>query len=731
MAAIQKFIILLLLTCLFSCVKPTSNDSISWKVKYSVPLLKEKITISEFLKGQILGLKIQDDTSQIGDTLRIVKSDSFVNVYNFPVVSVNSYEDSVFPVKLLLQKLPPLEWKFPTPQIPNVPLKLFKSSSYETTELIPFEMNLPITLPSIDKILIDTNQLPIPLLLKNISSYLKIVDLAIILESKSKVIANIDSIREILPLSEISNRINLAGAVIEDSLTMHIKGVVEKNKSQIISNFDSLIKISIDMNGLSLKAASLIDSLLLVKYDFNYNYLLSEKNFEAFLVDIDTFALPLEIVNSTPIKFLCKATIQNLWDQNYCKQREIGSVANLSNRINDSAYFMGNRIPPLQINAGTTIDQSITKLNIKMGPSRFFGAWNEKHGVSYMPIKLEGFIGVDGRKISVDKNMALRYKIGQATTCFSKIEGQYHATKEIPGTWKTFPVSTISNASLGETLRKKCNLTSTDLKVNIVFPFGDSTTLEHLDNSIIIAYGYNQTFQYDTVNFTLLNVRNNRSSLVKLNLGSIINSFPDSISYIVNSSFPPFTKLSFDYKTFLCLAKTVALDISAKINLDLTLSLAWEIQDSVYIATPISKIDLRKISSQLAFCSDKRLIVDYKIRNSTNLNGKIFTVSMPIEQKNLLAQTKAFDIPKLAADSQKVISLFGTNGVSIPPRNQQLQDSIILSSNSLTSLSSWDSTFLRSAILLIPNKSDALHDTDNIFIDATLSLEGIQTMGDK
>ncbi|MGD9201156.1 MAG: hypothetical protein PVI26_06315, partial [Chitinispirillia bacterium] len=491
--------------------------------------------------------------------------------------------------------------------------------------------------------------------------------------------------------------------------------------------------VKIDINKQKIDKALLDDSFIDYSFAFDYDLHFTKDNFNIHYLDFSEMNLPIEITNGTCWDFEISYSIGNIFKIPYCKNNKIESVRDLITHNIDSTFFLGKDFVSLIIEG--VPDPFIHKnqqfiLNLR--DARFLPEWNDILLVNHIPVNIKGTINKNNKKVYVDKHSFACIQIKSPQIDFVELKGYYLKDKKFVNSPKYFssPLSGISN--ICKSIRNKLKLVKNELMLNIEFPLTDSTSLTQIDYEIILYQPNTSEQAGDTLIFSMDSVKNNAIYNYNFEVDKIVNSFPDSLCYILSYTFPGNSELIFCKDVFNNSPNYSSIDIQSEIKTDLKLNLIWEITDTVKINLDDMYIPISFNKNNLPFVRDKKLSIHYSLTNQSNLTGYIFGLGTTEEYYHELHKLSTDEIsPDIFLTDNKAncfFPIYGIPGFLLPDRSDSITDSITYNESIMSDILSSDSLLVRWALFLLPSKADALTDTDHIYLDGQLSLEGIQSI---
>ena len=707
------------------CSSPNNNDMASWYFKFSFPILKNKILLYDIFfsnKNSLDSFDPDTGTLSFGDTLQISFKDTLSNINSHNIFSFKdiSIEKKIFS-ELKIKNIPVITCSLSLSNltIPSVQLPIS----------LPIILQDSITIPGIDYVVFDESSDSILLTIENNSDSLYLRNIVLTIVSNGIQAVAIDTISQLLPNSNVALHSSIADVKIGNNIYITLNAEIE-NESVINSN--SAIIIKIDINEQQIREALLDDYFVDYSFEFNYDLQFTKDNFKIAYLDLSEMNLPLEIINGTCWDFSVSYTIGNIFEIPYCKNNNIESCEDLLLQNIDSTSFLGNDFLSLIIEG--VPDPHIYKTQqfiIGMKNARFLPEWDSHLLANYIPVKIKGTINKNNKKVYVDKNSFACLEIKSPQINFVELHGFYLSDHKFVNQPEYFssPLSGISNIS--KSIRNKLKLVNNDLLLDIEFPFTDNTSLTKINYEIVLFQPDTYEQISDTLTFGMDSISQGSHFNYTFKVNKLINSFPDSLCYILSYTFPANSDLVFCKDVFNNGPNYSSIDIHSIIKTDLNLKLIWEILDTVQINLEDMFIPLSFDKGIIPFVQDKKLSLHYSLTNQTNVIGYIFGLGTTKNYHHELYELSPEDIsPQILSTgkAEHFIPVYGVPGFILPQRDDSVTDSIIYNDITMNDIINSDSLLVRWSLFLLPSKAGAFTDTDYIYLDGQLSLEGIQSL---
>lgn len=721
MKNILFYIIFLSLFSIKCSTHNSNSNPVSWYAKYSFPLTNKLFTLKELFIGNGEMLQSMDsDSINLGDTLNISFNDTVKTLFQSNLFKKESFSISRNLGDLKTSGLPlyPIPLKVPPINFPAIPLP----------SSIPISLKDSLKTKYFDYITFDKKSDSITIIIKNISDKTTFLDMQTSIISSGVEIFCLDTIKELLPQQSSKQKISLAGKTIFNFIGTSLNGTLAKNS--IINNTTGL-SIILDLNNQAISEAVILGTNIVYDFDFSIDMPMTLDSFDIEHLDISYISIPLTITNETPIQFSCKPIIGHAFDIAYCTTNGISSFTDMEQITMDSTYFTGNSIVPIKIIGAVDANHpQKNKMTLRISDTRFLPRWHNIFQWSWLPVTLQGSISHVNEKIKISKEMDLTLEMGSPKIFLSEIKGKYRKKKNYPGKLEPFKIPFDNTSGLLDHLRDKLTLVRNDFNLGINFMIIDNTHISQMDFECIIFKPNDSLTYYDTLSWTMNDIKKDSPETFNFTLSKIINSFPDSLVHVLNYSFPANASLTFGDMALSNTKLKTAIILPVETILDLTLYLIWEVTDTIRIALDPLHLPLSFNQNIVSALKDMTLSLDYSFFNQTNLNGRFFALAATTEYREELYLLNPSEICPEIIGSEKaknLIPIFSPSGIILPIRNETNSNTIQILDSDMNSILFSDSLIIRSELMLPPTNADALTDTDHVVLQAQFHLEGIQS----
>jgi len=702
---------------LLQCTSPLGSDQTAWYVKYTLPLLKQKFYVSQLLTDSTI--QYDSDTLNQGDTLFFQLTDTFTNYYDEELFNLTDFSESASLGVITLQDLPVLEVPFSIP------------------DYVPFLGDLPGDFPmftsvyaevsGIDYITFDTASDSVILSLENRSAGIDFKNLDISITTDFDPPLFLDTVPFIAAGSTVNVKIPMAGRKIGAGYTVTVEATLARGTH--INPGDELV-FSIDFNGLKIREASAIDSLLDISHTEKVLVPVCEDSFNLAHIDIDYVHLPVTVKNGSQFEFSISARVENLWNADYCNLQSLDSLAEIEDGPLDSIYYLGDALPEYTVAPGdNTPSVPPQHFQFIVDRARLFPVWDFYNQQSYAPVYVTLRVRHEGKKVVVNSETSAAISLTKPSLHFSRILGHYTKIAVTEGELTVIPVLPPEFSEFLRTVRGKLTLQKAEIDFGMEFLIPDSSVLSKV-NYMCSLYDPSPGGISDTLRWHTDSVVKNREFSYNFEVGELINTFPDTLAYKVDYYFAPYEPVILCQGLLKSDGGFSYVHLPVKVRQNTVLYGIWGIEDTIrYVfESPITALPIS--GKQIEALKDKNLEFIFSFINHTNFSGRFFGLAASMEEKDALFALEEDEIGPQVLETEagkKFIPVLGPKGFILPARNDTSENSIILTRDNIEKLTESDSVFVRWELLLPPTTTDALRDSDYVFVDGKMVIEGAQS----
>jgi len=682
---------------IYSCTNNSPTESLTWDVNYNIPLLKEKITVS------MLGLgakNVNDDTTRTGDTLFLSRQEQVYQQCKSEIFTVPEQSGEWYGGDLLIRKLK-LESFISNKNITNL-LPLKKSSGDDVPHKIIRRDT--IVIPQINYIDFGQTSEVLSAVVKNQSLIASIKEVAYsIISSRDTLL--FQPIAFLGPLDSVVIKASLDGFSTGDTVFLECSYM-----SDIVKQLADLqLSFTAAFDGLHFKKATINDSLLAFKFNYEKDISFGQAGFNASFVDISSFSLPFTINNTSPVGLTVTGRINSIWDAEYCKQNSIESADDIKDNEIDSAYFKGDEIVNIVVprnRTGGNDDISNHVLHLK--DARILPSWNKSDSINSLHLSICAEFIAEGKMIALENIASSGIQIGTPSINIRAINGFYTYERRINNPSEVIPVMSESPPSdITRSFRNRLVPDRTNLDIDIRFDIPDDTRFENVD-LLCRLFEQDNNEVLDSMIFTMNDVAAGKKYKNEVSFNRIIERLPDSLRYSLTYIIKPYKKIYLDNDVIYRNYNNFSAVFNAHAEMKMTMYLVWGIIDTISFELERNSASFPLSSQNIELMKSKELDLSVQIFNNSNISGRL----------------RAVQIDSNGVDGNESVYLLGKNGLILPTRGNEKDNFITFNEKDVRSLTEPDNLSVKWIIDLFPCKIDALRDDDYIEINADLSLKG-------
>jgi hypothetical protein len=471
-------------------------------------------------------------------------------------------------------------------------------------------------------------------------------------------------------------------------------------------------------------------------------------------IDLSDGMFMYVLYNYTNIDLGVDAEQLHLWNKQPCVARGVDSAAAINGKFNhdDSCigggscmgYYRGKLTSGFtDINKGDSLAISATNL----AADRLFPLWNDsiKKSVSRVVYTIRTRQPFPYNKlINIKSTDSLLFVIRAPSVHFWEMSGVVTQEYVRGGETAVLDVSFPFNKESIQSLRDNFKLSQVLADIYLIPRLPDSEALlprrAFLGNMRVEYVMYNPAVPSvtvsDTADFT--NIINNRLLRQETDITPIMNTWPESL-YITSTIRVPVgtwvralneqKDVDADYTLYMG-----RMNIGALTLVRANLMFGWRVWpdtaklDLGYGTFPVPG-DLKSFNR----LENPLVSINMNVFNNTNLYMYLHGLVAPQPRMQALRSMPRDTVRKLISDTASAhqrgyISLLGPRGVRIPARGTKDSSNIILQKWEIDTMAKYDTCGWRWEASFIPMAADTLRDTDYVFVQSWLHLEGINDM---
>jgi hypothetical protein len=690
----------------------TANLGIRYSESDQPDLFTPDLFYPDYKKGDTVVLSIR----QADSVSYAVNHDTMEDKYFHPSIGLISVANA-----------PIISDTFPRTALPPLPVGTFGPISFNVILVKTPGGNDTL----IEKIIFDTSSPQISVKVKNLSATATITNLSI------KMIDSTRTVLTLLPLDSTTLSFPVAGSgIIGANLPVQIGGTCSDNTARIAldENSNGAIADEVRIRG------SLIQS-----YSNTYinDYELTD-TLNVQYIDIQQGSFYYYLSNYTQMRFGVFAQQLHLWNTSECERRHVDSAADIGVAFttwadsNLNNFYFGHLT---QVGANIQPDTTELLQSVNLAATRLFPLWNPALGTSGKSVSRVVYtITADPPDPSalytlkdndsltfVIRARGFHFKEMLATVTKAYVRGGDTAKIAVP-----FPFNKDSRDSLkGKFILKQV---MTDIFLTPKLP--DSAFLDSLNiHFSLFAPNYAGLPISNDTQFT--HVVNNKTSRVPVNITSIIKDWPDSMYVMEDVKVPVGTKiLAVNEQKF---GDTDYTQYQGKMNIRTitktrtNIMLGWEVNSAAKLDLGIGSFKVSKSLKSFNRLENALAYLNMNFYNHSNVYMNLYALAAPAPHMRALDNMPLDSVLLLVGDTAKAhqlgyIDLLGTRGIGIPARGHRDTSNVVLQQWETDSMLKYDSCGWRWEATFLPMSADTLRDTDYVFIQSYVHMEGVNNM---
>ena len=706
-----------MLLLLFNCSNPV-DEPLRWSSAAEVPVTNEMFNLKEQFDKMFDytdTMKVIDpDSSKIGDTLQYIKSS--IDTVNFEQ-SENTIDTQSYRVVL---------GPFPLTGV---------STGVDTVSLPApagsFSVSFPLFLDKVyQAIFYDTVTNLLSIKVDNLSSSV-LTDVQIgIIGIDTQTIMSIDANASETVTLEVAGK----------SLIQRVPFVFSGTAG---SAGPKQLSISFSLNGLIVSKCKVDDHL--VKFDrvFSANYDITD-TIAMDYIDIDNGRFEYTINNSTGLKLRAIVDHQHLWQGSYCINNNLESLNDIIKFKSLNTSFYSGYITGTNITRGEEVlPFESWKLQSKnINGTRLFTLWDTVKNKTYTSIKYT--IASDlpkGDTLTLSATDSLSFRVNVLDLKFKEFLGTVMKPYERIGDPQKVVITLPKplNESVKDSLRGKMVLSNVSGIVSAKTEMPQRSFIDTMAISFT-AYMMDAVQVRDSTLTTFVNVKNDSVFNRLINITNVTNQFPDTVLINTVVRIPKGTRMrvcnnitSENYAGSNSEYMKYIGQMTVKIITNYVLSpkLDWTIIAPANLDLGNSKFPVIKPLRFVRKMENRRVLMNLKIRNNSNLNMYLYSLIAPQKLVDTLDSMSTDEFVRLvsqkdSAEKHGFVNFLGINGVLVPSRKatDPVISEVELSHSQLETILSSDTCSWRWLAKFETQGRDALTDTDYIDIHSKLRVDG-------
>jgi hypothetical protein len=655
-----------------------------------------------------------------------VKQDSIKDKYYHPTFGLITISNA----PLIIDTLPPAG----SPPLPAGPFP-------------PTAFNL--SLHGVDVIIFDTSSPAMPITVRNLTgATINNIDITIFDSVRSTSLGPYGS--AVLSFPVVGYDAGL-GHQAGKGITGGVLGVQVR-----YNNADDTARIALEMNcnGLVASEVTVQDSLLSFSKTFINDYDLTD-TLDVKYIDVQYGFFRYYLTNYTQLELKVMAEQMHLWITPACEQKGVDSIPDIAAAFptyDDS--FVRNYYLGMLTTAGAEPhilpDSTFRIITQNLSGTRLFPLWNPSLGVSGKSVSRVKYtisnVTPHGNMVNVKSTDSLLFVIQSPYFHFKEMTAvvtqEYRRGGDTAKVEMPFPFSSESKQSLRNNFRLKQVLAD----IFFVPRLPDSQLpqqprmafLEHLGIEYkLFTPDDPYTGRVDT-STTFDSVINKKRFRLQSNITGIMNQWPDSMYITEQITVPVGTHIlavneqaSTDPDYDLYMGR---MNIGALTNVRTNMLFGWSVgPDTAKLDLGYGTFNLNGSMKYFNRMENSMASVNMKVFNNTNLYMNLYGLVGSRRLMDTLRKMPSDTVRKLVknatlAQQRGYIDLLGSLGIRIPPRRDTASSRVVLQKWQIDTMLNSDSCGWRWEAEFLPMNADTLRDTDYVFIQSWVHLEGVNNM---
>ena len=522
------------------------------------------------------------------------------------------------------------------------------------------------------------------------------------------------------------------------------------------------ITVEVNLNGLLATEVTVFSHYITFSKSFINPYELTD-TLECHYIDILDGFFIYAIANSTDLWLNVNVSQLHLWRASWCAKPGVSKpplekyqdMAGLP-RVPDSAdNYMGRNVTTLRVGPyGATIDSTLSNTNVNLSEDRLFPEWIydsmetkpfKMKSVAPVEYMISPYPEISDRTVNIKGTDSLLFTIRAPRFKFKQmlatVRQVYRRSGDMATIEMPFPFSRESKQSLRAnfTLKQVLN----DLYFTAILPDSNfaQPTRAYLDTLGIDYTLYSPDDPLITAGAStkFVNVINNKCFRTETNITDIMNLWPDSLCIMENIYVPVGTRvmavndlrnpLDTDYNKYMG-----RMYISARTNARTNMVFGWEVgPDTVKLELGYGTFKVNDVMKYFNRMENSMASIDMNVFNHTNLYMNLYGLAGSPSNMDSLQNMPSDTVRQLIRDTASAhqrgyISLLGPRGIRIPARNGTASNRVVLSKWQINEMLKDTSCGWRWEAEFLPMAADTLADTDYVFIQSWIHLEGVNNM---
>lgn len=702
------FRICILLPIISNCSLPLNPEPAKWQVHMEVPVVERRIKAQDILHKSIVpGYELNFGKNDSTTPISLQKKDSLHYEVEQDLICHDSSVIKREIGALTLQNTGMKVFSFP-----------FTNGNTDFPYGIPIQYALTLdlssseTLKGIRNITFDEYSKPMEITLTN-KSNTNLTDINVSILDGKTVLGKIKV--SLLPPGQTRiQTIQTANKTINNIIQLSAGATIPKGS---VINHDDSLTVRFSLDGLSVAKADLIEKMIDYSKDFEGILKLSDQ-IAINTIDIDNAVFNCEIESPSKINFKLNCIIDNAWELDFAKNKNLKSFNHLK-ELTDSSFFAGNIVQSTHIRSNSS---DLHPFTIPIKNMRLFPSNNDNSEKSFLKYHMKVSIVSDSCFIHFDKNDTWRFKLSTEKFSFVNINGTLKdsiTTSYLTEQDVNFGLSKATTDSA----KGSFHFQSVKLSMNFIPEMPQNCSLDSLQLDIDMSTNVNPDKVIKTSE-KLKNISSNSVYTRNVEMNSLINDWPEKLSFDTRIVIPRNTNITFSNKE-----NKNSITVGVNVLWNLQIPFAWHVLDTIITELQPQTIGFDSINLDLLNrIENARVNIKLNATNNSNLNIVIHAlVASEKNKEELMAFPDSLichkDIQYFAGEN--IFCVFGSDGLEIAPRGNKCSSITQLNFNETSIILSKEKCFMRLFLKMPSCAPDQFANTDFIDLNAVASIEGI------
>ncbi len=615
---------------------------------------------------------------------------------------------------------------------------------------------IPLTLPAntIISVAFDNSSPPLPVTIRNLSATATITNLNITLFAGMSF-ATTRNIPTLAPNGSATVSFPLVGAsFLNRNIWVQVQGSTTGAAADLAVDFD--------FNGLIADYAQVLNHYVTFAKKFINNYELTD-TLEVNYIDVLDGFFRYYITNGTDLRIEARVSQLHLWRKSFCETYNpapLETVASLATTsTTDSLDYFGkdvSKLTPVEPHT-QTVDSSVSKVN--MSWCRLFPEWIDStisnpfstYRKSVAPVEyiVSPIQEAADRIVTINMTDTLVFTISAPRFKFKEMLGTVRIPYVREGDTAKVGVNYPFNSSSIDSMRGKfffkhviADIFLTPKLPDVSLGQNRRAYIDTLGVRYMIFSPFDPQVK-DSASAKFVNVWNDKHFRQSTRIDTLLNKFPDSLHISVRVSVPYGTRvlavndlqnpLDTDYGKYMG-----RMNIKAITTVRTNIVLDWLVADTTNLDLGVDTT--WAVPSQLAYFNrmeNSSASFNMKVLNHTNVYMRLYALAGPDSLIHNLRAMRTDSVWMMITDTalghqRGYVSFLGPQGIGIPARGIRANEKFSLNQWQINQILGSDTCAWRWEARFLPFRpvahADSLRDTDFVYIQSWVHMEGINNM---